>query len=64
MRTIRVSYNGEPVLTLDSDISIAEDPSLVFAFVPGGSGELKAEVEDSNNRRFEQSWPVRIAPGS
>ena len=64
VRTIRVSYNGESVLTLESDISISEDPSLVFAFVPGAPGALKAEIDDSNNRHFEQSWPVKLEPGS
>jgi sulfur-oxidizing protein SoxY len=65
VRSIKVSYNGEAVLTLESDISISEDPSLTFAFVPGAAvGELKTEVDDSSNRHFEQSWPVKVDPGS
>jgi sulfur-oxidizing protein SoxY len=65
VRSIRVTYNGEPVLTLESDISISEDPSLVFAFLPSAAGgALEAEVDDSSNRHFEQSWPVKVEPGS
>jgi sulfur-oxidizing protein SoxY len=64
VRSIRVTYNGETVLTLQSDISLSEDPSLAFGFLPAAPGELRAEVDDSNNRRFEQSWPVRLEPGS
>jgi sulfur-oxidizing protein SoxY len=65
VRNIRITYNGEQILTLESDISISEDPSLTFAFLPGAAGgEIKAEVDDSNNRHFEQSWPVKIEPGS
>jgi len=65
VRTVRVSYNGETVLTLDSDISLSEDPSLTFAFAPtAAAGELKAEIEDSTNRKFEQSWPVNVEPGT
>jgi sulfur-oxidizing protein SoxY len=65
VRNIRVSYNGETVLTLESDISISEDPSLSFAFVPSEPvGEITTEVEDSRNRRFEESWPVRVEPGT
>jgi sulfur-oxidizing protein SoxY len=65
VRTIRVTYNGETVLTLDSDISISEDPSLTFAFIPKSpSGEITSAIEDSNDRRFEQSWPVKVEPGS
>jgi len=63
VREVKVTYNGEPVITMESDISISEDPSLTFAFVPhGGAGELKVEAEDSNNRHFESSWPVK--PGT
>lgn len=65
VRSIRISYNGEKVLTLESDISISEDPSLTFAFLPGeAGGEIKAEIDDSSNRHFEQSWPVKVEPGS
>jgi sulfur-oxidizing protein SoxY len=65
VRQTKVTYNGELVLALESDISISEDPSLTFSFVPGAPvGELKAEVDDSHNRRFEQGWPVRVEPGS
>jgi sulfur-oxidizing protein SoxY len=65
LRETRITYNGELVLALESDISISEDPSFTFAFVPGApSGELKAEISDSNDRHFQQSWPVRLEPGS
>jgi sulfur-oxidizing protein SoxY len=65
VRNVRVTYNGETVLTLESDISISEDPSLTFAFVPSApDGALTTVVEDSSDRRFEQSWPVKVAPGS
>jgi sulfur-oxidizing protein SoxY len=64
VRTIRLRYGGKPLLTLESDISISEDPSLTFAFVPSApSGEIEAAVEDSSNRHFERSWPVKVEPG-
>jgi sulfur-oxidizing protein SoxY len=65
LRETRVTYNGELVLALESDISISEDPSLTFSFVPTApAGELKAEISDSSDRHFEQSWPVKLEPGS
>ena len=65
VRSIKVTYNGAPVLTVESDISISEDPSLTFEFVPDAqNGELKAEVEDSNNRHFAHDWPVKVEPGT
>jgi sulfur-oxidizing protein SoxY len=65
VRSIAVAYNGEKVLTLESDISISEDPSLTFAFVPSApEGEITTAIDDSNERHFEQSWPVKVEPGS
>jgi sulfur-oxidizing protein SoxY len=65
VRSIKVSYNGAAVLTVESDISISEDPSLTFEFVPNAqSGELSAEIDDSNNRHFIHSWPVKVEPGT
>jgi sulfur-oxidizing protein SoxY len=65
VRSVAVTYNGEPVLTVESDISLNEDPSLTFRFVPSApSGDLNTVVEDSNNRRYEQSWRVTAQPGS
>ena len=65
VRSVKVTYNGQTVISVESDISISEDPSLTFAFVPSApSGELMTEVEDSSNRHFQQSWPVNIEPGT
>jgi sulfur-oxidizing protein SoxY len=65
VRSIKVTYNGAPVLTVESDISISEDPSFTFEFVPNAQdGALKAEVEDSNNRHFAHDWPVKVEPGT
>ena len=65
MQTLDVSYNGRRVFRLESDIAISEDPSFNFSFRPadaGSSGVLTAEVLDSSQRHFTQSWPVPAAP--
>jgi sulfur-oxidizing protein SoxY len=65
MQTLTVSYNGQLVFKLESDISISEDPTFNFAFRPAGAenpGMLTADVIDSNQRHFHQSWPVSAAP--
>lgn len=65
VREISVTYNGADVLKMESDISISEDPSVTFDFVPSAdSAELKVDVEDSSNRHFEGSWPVKLKPGT
>ena len=59
VRQVRISYAGEPVLSADVDFSISENPNLRFYFVPQGDGELKAEVVDSNDLRFETALKYR-----
>ena len=64
IQTVDVTYNGRPVFRLESDIAISEDPSLEFSFrpsEPAASGVIKAEVLDSSQRHFSQSWPVPAA---
>lgn len=62
VRKIDVSYGGRPVLSADVDFSISENPNFRFYFVPGGEGELKAEVVDSNDLHFESA--LKIAPAA
>lgn len=62
VRSIRVSFDDRPVLEVEGDISISEDPSIGFSFVPAAPGRMSVAVEDSSGRRFEESWPV--GPGS
>jgi sulfur-oxidizing protein SoxY len=64
MQTLDVTYNGERVFRLESDIAISEDPSFEFSVQPSNRaapGILKAEILDSSQRHFSQSWPVASA---
>jgi sulfur-oxidizing protein SoxY len=64
MQTLDVTYNGQSVFRLESDISISEDPTFNFSFRPTdpvAPGVIKAEILDSNQRHFNQSWPVPAA---
>jgi sulfur-oxidizing protein SoxY len=65
MQTLEVTYDGQSVFRLESDIAISEDPSFTFSFRPADrlrAGVLKAEMLDSSQRHFTQSWPVPAAP--
>jgi len=54
VRKINVSYGGRPLLSADVDFSISENPNFRFWFVPrSGADELKAEIVDSHDLRFE-----------
>jgi len=64
MQSVDVTYNGQPVFRLESDIAISEDPSFNFSFRPSSlaaAGVIKAEIVDSSQRHFSQSWPVPAA---
>jgi sulfur-oxidizing protein SoxY len=64
MQTLDVTYNGQPIFRLESDIAISEDPSFNFSVRPSdptGPGVINAEVLDSSQRHFSQSWPVPAA---
>jgi sulfur-oxidizing protein SoxY len=62
VQTIEVSYGDRPILAVDGDISLSENPSLHFSFVPDRPGALEVEVRDSEDRTFTGSWPV--GPGA
>lgn len=53
VRTIQVSYAGQPILTADVDFSISENPNFRFHFLPRTAGELKAVIIDTKERQWE-----------
>ncbi|MEJ2453567.1 MAG: quinoprotein dehydrogenase-associated SoxYZ-like carrier [Candidatus Thiodiazotropha sp.] len=55
VRNIQVTYNGEEVFSAETDISISEDPSIRFGFVPEKGGVLEVHVTDSKGRTFTHS---------
>jgi sulfur-oxidizing protein SoxY len=59
VRQVRVTYGGQLVMAADVDFSISENPNFRFYFLPRGDGELKAEVVDSNDLRFEAALKYR-----
>jgi len=61
MQTLEVTYNGQSVFRLESDVAISEDPTFNFSIRPtdwSSPGVIKAEILDSSKRYFTQSWPV------
>ena len=49
VRSIKVSYADRKIFDAELDFSLSENPTLRFNFVPHGTGQLKAEVEDSKD---------------
>jgi sulfur-oxidizing protein SoxY len=59
VRSVKVSYAGKPVFAAEVDFSISENPYFRFYFVPHGPGDLKAEVIDTKDLRFETAVAVQ-----
>ena len=64
VQDIEVRYDGETILTVEGAISLSEDPSIHFSFVPEGPGEISVSVRDTEDRVFTGSWPVVPEAGS
>jgi sulfur-oxidizing protein SoxY len=58
IRTTEVSYEGDRVFHLESDISISSDPVIVFGFVPQAKGKLEVVVRDTDDATFAHSFDV------
>lgn len=64
VREIVVRYGNETILSVKGDISLSEDPSIHFYYVPDGPGEISVNVIDTENARFHGRWPVPGGAGS
>ena len=58
VRSVEVSYAGQPVLSADLDFAISENPNFRFFFVPRAPGKLSVEVVDSNQTAWKSSLDV------
>lgn len=64
IRRIELTLGGREILSFDGDISISENPTFRFFVKPQGSETLHARVVDSEDKVFEQSWPIQVEPSS
>ncbi|MDT8311026.1 MAG: quinoprotein dehydrogenase-associated SoxYZ-like carrier [Methylophaga sp.] len=52
VKNIGITYNDKTLFSVDTGISVSEDPSIRFTFTPAESGVLKAKVIDSEAMEF------------
>lgn len=57
LNAIEISLDGEPLLTVEGDISLSEDPAITFSFVAERAGSLQVRASDTEGREFEGDWP-------
>ena len=53
-----VRFNGEHIMTAETDISISEDPSFRFFFKPESGGTITAEMTDSKGKHVVREFEV------
>ncbi len=59
VRHVIVSYAGREIMSADIDFTISKNPTFNFYFVPTEKGELKAEIVDTNDLKFETSLAIK-----
>jgi sulfur-oxidizing protein SoxY len=64
VREIEISYGDRTILQVEGDISLSENPSIHFWFVPQGPGELRVRVVDSEEQEFSARTPFGRSPES
>lgn len=55
---VRIWQGDDLLLSIDSGISISENPEFRFDYRPNGSTSFRAEIKDSEGRTFHQEWPA------
>jgi len=58
VRELRVWQGDELVLFMDGGISISEDPTIRFNFVPNGAKAFRAGAVDTEKHVFTSTWPA------
>lgn len=58
VKKVKVFFNDQAVLSATTDIAISADPNFRFYFVPKGSGELRAEIIDTQGKKFTKTYSV------
>jgi sulfur-oxidizing protein SoxY len=61
VNTVTVTRGSELIFTAQVDFTLSQNPAFRFTLPAGGNGDLRAQVTDTEDRRFESTFPVRDA---
>ena len=64
VETIDVVYGGQTIMSVEGDISLSENPTVRFSFVPEEPGELQVKAVDTEGTVFETVTPIGSPPGA
>ena len=60
VKRVDIAYDGKPVMSADTDISISENPNFRFYFLPRQDGKLTVEALDSQDASYKATLPVKM----
>ena len=58
VQELRVWQGDALLFSMEAGISISEDPSFRFTYIPNGAAVLKVEARDTAGRAFRREWPT------
>jgi sulfur-oxidizing protein SoxY len=58
VKLVRIWQGDDLLMSIESGISISENPAFRFDYRPNGAAIFRAEVEVSDGRSFHQEWPA------
>jgi sulfur-oxidizing protein SoxY len=61
VKSVHIWQGDALLLSIESGISIAENPEFRFDYQPTDAGSFRAEAEDSEGSVFKQEWPATRA---
>ena len=61
VRQLSVWQGDQLLLEMDGGISIAENPTIRFSYMPNGASSFRAEAVDTDGHVFRDEWPVEPA---
>ena len=56
--SVDIAFNGQPVMHMDTDISLASDPAIGFEFKSDGDGKLSVDIADTSHAKWHQDFPI------
>lgn len=60
IKTIEVAHGKEDLFSLTASISLSENPDLTFDYLFNGSEKITVKAVDTDDTKFEKSFPVGL----
>lgn len=61
IKSVHLWQGNDPLLAIESGISISENPEFRFDYRPNGATLFRAEAEDNEGNVFKDQWPITPA---